>query len=310
MSQSMKEKFNDLFTWDLFLQTLKSGIVIGAGSIIVAAGFSLFQIPFNLAAGGITGLSLVIGKYIPLSIGLLYILMNIPLMMLGYRQLGGWLFLIRTVFSVVTFSVTSDAMTYWMPKVLAEYPVTHDMLVSAIYAGLISGIGSGIIYRAGGTIGGTSIISRVVQRKTGIPLSQVYLYVDGSIILAAAFTFGWEIALHAVLVVLIAGMASDFALEGPSVVRTASIIVDDPYELTRALMLRLNRGVTLWEITGGYTGQKRSMVFCTVNRSQIGDLKQVVSEVAPQAFMVIGDAYQAVGLGFRPMTRAKRIRRQ
>lgn len=306
MPEKWSDRIGNLFNRERLLPLIISAMAIVAGSVTVALGFSLFQIPFNLAAGGITGLSIIIGKFVPLSVGVLYIVMNIPLMVLGFRQLGGWVFLIRTVFSVIIFSVTSDALTYWMPKLLETYPLTHDMLLSSIYAGLTTGIGSGIIYRAGGTIGGTSIVSRILQRKTGIPLSQVYLYVDGTIILAAAFTFGWEIALHAVLVVLIAGMASDFALEGPSVVRTASIITDDPDELTQALMHRLNRGVSLWEITGGYTGRKRFMVFCTVNRSQIGDLKLVVSEFAPQAFMVIGDAYQAIGLGFRPMGKSRR----
>ena len=163
-----------------------------------------------------------------------------------------------------------------MPKALSDYPLTSDMLLSSIYAGLITGIGSGMIYRTGSTIGGTSIISRIIQRKTGIPLSQLYLFVDGGIILVSVFTFGWEIALHAILVLMLAGMASDFALEGPSVVRTASIITDYPHEMADALMARLNRGVSIWEITGGYTGKKRAMVFCTVNRAQIFELKQVV----------------------------------
>jgi uncharacterized membrane-anchored protein YitT (DUF2179 family) len=184
---------------------------------------------------------------------------------------------------------------------LAQFPMTENMLLGAIYAGLITGIGSGIIYRAGGTIGGTSIISRIVQRKSGIPLSQIYLMVDGTIIFIAGFTFGWEIALHAVLLVLISGMASDFALEGPSVVRTASIITDRPQELAAALMARLHRGVSIWEVTGGYTGRKRSMVFCTINRAQIHELRQAVAEETPEAFMVIGDAHQALGLGFRPL---------
>jgi uncharacterized membrane-anchored protein YitT (DUF2179 family) len=129
--------------------------------------------------------------------------------------------------------------------------------------------------------------------------------VDGSIILIAVFTFGWEIALHAALLVLISGMASDFALEGPSVVRTASIVTDRPQELASVLMARLQRGVSIWEVTGGYTGRKRAMVFCTVNRAQIHELRQVVAEATPEAFMVIGDAHQALGIGFRPL-RGKR----
>jgi uncharacterized membrane-anchored protein YitT (DUF2179 family) len=209
--------------------------------------------------------------------------------------------LVRTILSVFIFSVTTDALNHIMPNILPEFPMTADMLLGSIYAGLITGIGSGLIYRAGGTIGGTSIISRIIQRKTGRPLSQIYLFVDGVIILTSAFTFGWEIALHAILVLLICGMASDFALEGPSVVRTASIVTDRPQELTAALLNRLHRGVSIWEITGGYTGKKRTMVYCTVNRAQIFELRQVVSEVVPDAFMVIGNAQQAIGAGFCPM---------
>jgi uncharacterized membrane-anchored protein YitT (DUF2179 family) len=194
-----------------------------------------------------------------------------------------------------------------MPRILANFPMTSDMLLSSIYAGLITGIGSGLIYRAGGTIGGTSVITRIIQRKTGIPLSQLYLIVDGTIILLAVFTFGWEIALHAILVLMIGGIASDFALEGPSVVRTASIVTDQPRELADELMGRLHRGVSIWEITGGYTGQKRSMVFCTVNRAQIFELKQVVSDVNPDAFVVIGNAQQALGTGFQHVKRRKAI---
>lgn len=274
-------------------------LTLSLGAIIVALGFSMFQVPFNLAAGGITGVVIIIRKFFELPSGVLTLILNIPMMFIGYLYLGRWHFLIRTLYSVVVFSVATDFFAFVMPKLLAEFPITPNMLLGSIYAGLITGIGSGLIYRAGGTVGGTSIISRIVQRKTGIPLSQVYLIVDGAVILVAAFIFSWDIALHAILVLMIAGIASDFALEGPSVVRTASIVTDHPDKMAKALMSRLHRGVSLWEITGGYTGKKRSMIFCTLNRAQIFELKQVVSEVNPDAFVVIGVAQQALGIGFR-----------
>jgi uncharacterized membrane-anchored protein YitT (DUF2179 family) len=284
---------------DQIFQGLKTITTISLGAIIVAVGFSLFQVPYNLAAGGITGVVIIVRNFVELPGGTLYMVLNVPLMIIGYRYLGRWLFLFRTLLSVFVFSVAADFFAYTMPRILPEYPMTDDMLLASVYAGLITGIGSGLIYRAGGTIGGTSIISRIIQRKTGVPLSQLYLLVDGVIILVAVFTFGWEIALHAILVLMIGGIASDFALEGPSVVRTASIVTDHPRELADALMDRLRRGVSIWEITGGYTGKKRAMVFCTVNRAQIFELKQVVSDVNPDAFVVIGNAQQALGVGFR-----------
>jgi len=293
---------------DQIYPALKTMFTISLGAVIVALGFSLFQVPYNLAAGGITGVVIIVRNFVDLPGGTLYLAMNIPLLAVGYRYLGRWLFLFRTLLSVLVFSAATDFFAHVMPGILAAYPITSDMLLGAIYAGLVTGIGSGLIYRAGGTIGGTSIISRIIQRKTGMPLSQLYLMVDGAIILVAGFVFGWEIALHAILVLMIGGIASDFALEGPSVVRTASIVTEQPQELARALMEQLHRGVSIWEITGGYTGQKRAMVFCTVNRAQIFELKQVVSEITPEAFVVIGNAQQALGVGFQHLKPRKKVR--
>ena len=290
---------------DQILAVIKTAFTMSLGAVIFAFGFSLFQVPYNLASGGITGIAIIVRNFVDLPAGAVYLVLNIPLLAIGFRFLGRWQFLIRTILAVLVFSAATEFFSYSMPKILLTYPLTSDMLLSAIYAGLVTGIGSGLVYRAGGTIGGTSIISRIIQRRTGRPLSQIYLTVDGAIILVAVFTFGWEIALHAILVLMIAGIASDFALEGPSVVRTASIVTDQPREMAEALMAQLHRGASIWEITGAYTGRKRSMVFCTVNRSQIFELKQVVSDVNPDAFVVIGNAQQALGAGFQRVNGSK-----
>ena len=303
MSKSRFSKIREALELEQMVFLLKTLVSIVGGAGTVALGFSLFQMPYNLAAGGITGVSIIIRHFTGMPAGLLYLVLNVPLLFIGFRHLGRWQFLIRTIISVFVFSAATDLFNHYMPIILTKYPITSDMLLGSIYAGLITGIGTGLIYRTGGTIGGTSIISRIIQRRTGRPLSQIYLFVDGLIILTSAFTFGWEIALHAILVLLICGMAADFALEGPSVVRTASIITDRAQELTSALLNRLHRGVSIWEITGGYTGKKRAMVYCTVNRMQIFELKQVVGDIDPDAFVVIGNAQQAIGIGFCPMKR-------
>jgi uncharacterized membrane-anchored protein YitT (DUF2179 family) len=273
-------------------------IMVLIGTLFVALGYSLFQVPFNLAAGGVGGLSIIINALTGLPAGVTYLLLNIPLLIIGFVSLGRWRFLGYTIVSVFVFSFAVDFFSFYLPGVLEEFPITDDMLLSAVYAGIISGIGNGFVYRAGGTMGGTNVIGRLIQRRTGIPLSQSYLYADGLIILLAGLVFGWEIALHAFLTLFIMGMASDFVLEGPSMVRNVTIITNYPEELTQALMVGLRQGASHWYITGSYTGKPRAMVMCTVYRSQVNDLKHIVANMDPDAFLVIGQSHQALGGGF------------
>ncbi len=185
-----------------------------------------------------------------------------------------------------------------------EYPITDNILLAAIYAGLIGGIGGGLIYAAGATMGGTGIIGRIIQMRTGVPLSQIYLFVDGGIIIAAGLIFGWNIALYSMLTLLLNGLATDYVLEGPSRARTAFIVTTRPNEMIAALDLHLGRGSSHWEILGGYTGEPRTMVLCTIYRPQVNDLKRIVGEVDEHAFVTIGIAQQALGEGFTDLRRA------
>jgi len=271
------------------------------GALIAALGYSMFQIPFQIVAGGVSGLGIIINHFTGLPEGVLFLLLNIPIMIVGYFHLGRWRFLLYTAIAVVTFSVAADVFTYWLPRLLPENRITNDMLLSGIYAGLVFGLGTGLIIRANGTIGGTTVIARIFQIKTGVPLSQIYLYTDGLIIFASGLIFGWEPALIALLTLFIGGMTNDYIIEGPSFVRTAMIVTNYPEDVSRALMIGLNKGVSHWEIVGSYTGQKRSMVFCILYRSQVQELKQIVAAVDEQAVVVIEQAHQALGSGFHAL---------
>lgn len=278
--------------------TLRRGAFLVIGAVIAALGYAIFQVPFNLAAGGVSGIGIIINHFTGWPVGTMFLIMNIPLMFLGFYYLGRWKFVGYTLVAVIAFSVASDAFIYWLPKVMEEYPVTDDMLLSAIYAGIIFGIGSGIIFRMDGTIGGTNVTGRIIQIKTGLPLSQAYIYTDGAIILVAGVIFGWESALHAMLTLFFAGLATDFVIEGPSVIRTATIVTDRPEDVTKALIYGLKRGASEWSVTGSYTKKNHSMVFCTIYRSQVNELKQLIGTVDENAFVVIGKGHQALGLGF------------
>ncbi|NOK70703.1 MAG: putative membrane-anchored protein YitT, contains DUF161 and DUF2179 domains [Chloroflexi bacterium AL-W] len=276
-------------------QWIQRYILLTIGSVLFALAYSLFQIPFNIVSGGLAGIGIIVNYQFQVPVGMFIFLLNMPLLLIGYRYLGGWRFVIATLYTIFMFSFAIDILTAYP---LVSEPITSDLLLCAIYAGVLGGIGGGLIYRAGGNPGGTAILGRIIERQTGLPLSQVYLYIDGTIILAGGLVFGWEMVLLGLLVVFIGGLATDFALEGVSTVRTATIVTDKPEQLSQALMVGLQKGVSHWSITGGYSGQTHTMLFCTVQRPQVNDLKHIVAMVDPNAFLVVGNAYQALGSQF------------
>lgn len=283
--------------------------VVAVGALLCALAYALFQVPFKIAAGGISGIGIIVNHYTGWSVGLLFLLMNIPLLFIGFRYLGGKRFLVSTVFSVFLFSIGADLFTHYLPLWLERFPLSDDALLNAIYAGMIYGVGSGLIYRAGGTMGGTSVPARIIQKFTGFALSQSYLFTDLGIIVAAGFVFSWEQSMLALLTLILGGIVGDFVLEGSSQVRTAMIVTEKPGILSRALMQELRRGVSSWPITGAYTETTHTMIYCSVRRSQIYDLRYVVSQVDPDAFLVVGMAQSAWGgTGFNRLKRQEEER--
>jgi uncharacterized membrane-anchored protein YitT (DUF2179 family) len=275
-----------------------------AGACLAAFAYAMFQVPFNIVAGGVSGISIIVNYFVGWPVGLLFWLLNLPLLVLGFFYLGRWGFVLRTLVAATIFSIATDLFLAYMPQWISQYPLTDDLLLNTIYGGIVGGIGGGLIYRAGGTMGGTGIIGRIIQKKTGQPLSQVYFYTDGLIILLAGLLFGWNIALYGFLMLFLNGLASDYTLEGPSSARTATIITNHPQLVTDGLIAHLNRGVSFWEVTGGFTGQKRYLVLCTITRPQVGEIKQLVAKADPQAFVTIGVSHEAMGAGFTPMPAA------
>jgi hypothetical protein len=138
-------------------------------------------------------------------------------------------------------------------------------------------------------------------RQAGIPLSQAYLYTDGGIILVAALVFNWEAGLYALITLFIWGVVADYVLEGPGVIRTATIITDRGEFVAGAIIKHLGYGVTAWRGEGKYTHQMHDVLFATINRSQVGELRHVVAAADPDAFLVIGQGHQALGHSFRPL---------
>jgi uncharacterized membrane-anchored protein YitT (DUF2179 family) len=273
------------FLWRLFLITV--------GSLIGAAAVAVFLEPAQVAPAGVTGVALIMSIKLGTPIGIVVLLANIPIQLYAFRALGGWQVVAWTIYVLVLYSFAIDILS---PLV---QPISSDRLLNTIFGGIVGGIGSGFVYRLGANFGGTSTLARIFQERLGLPLSSTYLYANLATVVLAGLVLGWEGALYALVSLVIEGAASDYILEGPSVIRTAVIITVQPEIVAARILNELGRGVTGWEVTGMYTGTQRTLLYVTVARFQIESLRQLVSETDPQAFIVIGQGHVAYGEGFR-----------
>ncbi len=269
--------------------------LLTVGAVAMIYSYRTFMLPFGIAGGGVGGLGLVVNEWTGFPPGLAMLVANLPVLFLGYRKLGGPQFLVRTAYVVVLYNLGVDVIGDIFPDRISD-----DLLLIALFGGVLSGLGGGLVYRAGGTAAGTGVISRVVQIRTGIPVSQLYLVIDGSILTLQGLTFGWEKALYGVILLFVAGLALDYVLEGPSVVRTVTVVTDQAEELADSVFATMNVGVTGWRATGMYTDEERGVLFCTISRSEAHRLVDAVRAVDPDAFTVIGVGHQRRGGLVRP----------
>jgi uncharacterized membrane-anchored protein YitT (DUF2179 family) len=281
------------FSW----QTLKDYLLILAGSALQAFSLRVFLVPSQLASGGISGLSQIINHYTGWPIGLMVFLGNLPLLILGWRFLGGPRFALRTAFTVITFSLFVDLPLPFLPL----DGLTDDLILAALYGGVVSGIGFGLVYRGRGTSGGTDIIARVLSHWRDMPVSQSYLFTDAVVMLLAGLTFSWEKALYALVRIYVSGVAAETVSQGSNVVRTAMIVTQQPAKLKEQILYGLGRGVTIISGRGGYTDKEQQLLYCVVTRAEVPRLKAIVGETDPHSFMVIGVAHEALGEGFESL---------
>jgi uncharacterized membrane-anchored protein YitT (DUF2179 family) len=261
------------------------------GTLLMVLSLTVFLAPAEIAPGGVSGTAVILNAVFGWPIGWVMLLLNIPLLALGFRFLGRFSFLVRTAYVAGLYSLGAQVFT----EVLRVSPITDNALLNALYGGVIGGVGSGLIYRGRASVAGTGILARIVQLKTGMPVSQVFLLTDGGVILAAGLVLGWEQGLYSLLALFVWGLATDYVLEGPSVVRTAFIVTDHADAVAAAVMAELGIGVTAWGAEGKFTQAEHTVLFCTVSRPDVDTLRAAVGRVDPAAFLVIGHGHQATG---------------
>lgn len=284
---------------------LKDYLLIILASLIQAASLWIFFVPANLASGGVSGISQLINHFTGWPIGLMVLIGNVPLFLLGWRFLGGRRFAMRTAAAIITYSLLTDllmkipAFVHYSDILIND--LKGDIFLNSLYGAIISGIGFGLVYRARGTSGGSDILARILNKWRGVSMTQSYLMVDTAVILSAGFIFGWKAALYAMITLYVSGLVSETVLEGGGTVRTAMIITNRPEDVSARVIENLERGVTYLEGRGAYTGNSRPVLYCVVSRAEVSTLKTIVHEIDPDAFMVIGVAHEALGEGFMPL---------
>lgn len=273
--------------------------LIVLGSLVFALGVDCFEIPYGLAAGGVTGLATVFsaiaesaGFHLP--VGMQTIVMNVALMALVVRS-GDRGYIARTVAGIVACGVLTDALVPLLPVVGSE----QDLLLCALWGGVVTGVGLGLVFRTGGNTGGTDIVAQIISRRLGVPVGTAVIVVDGVIIAFSATVFSVEQALYAAVAMFISGKVIDAVVDGPRSARAAYIISERHERIANEILYTLNRGCTELQARGVWSGNPRPVLMCVLGRSESMRLKQIVAGIDPEAIVVISEVHEVFGEGFR-----------
>lgn len=264
------------------------------GSLMVAAGTNLFLVPNKVVSGGVTGIAIISHFTLGTPVGVVVLGLNVPLLWLGWRYVGGLRFFLRTVVSVFVMSVAIDLTASLL------VPPTTDRLLVICYGGLLDGLGMGLVFRGRGTTGGTDVIARLLHRAVGVGIGQALLGINVVIFAAAAFIFGAEPVMVGLALAFVSARVVDLVQAGFSAARAALVISGRCAEVREAVLKRLGRGVTVLHGEGGFTGERRPVLYVVVAAHEVGRLKRLVAEVDPSAFVAITPAQEVLGEGFAP----------
>ncbi|AIE59314.1 YitT family protein [Bacillus methanolicus] len=275
----------------VWLQT-KKAIVVLFGALLNAIGMNFFLIPANVYASGFAGVaqlvSKIVGEYTPFSIstGILLFLLNIPVTILGWKKVGKSF----TLFSFI--SVLS--MSFFLEAVPVKQ-LSNDILLNAVFGGVIAAIGVGITLKWGASTGGLDIVAMVLSRKKDRPVGIYFFTLNAVIIITAGYLYGWEKALYT-LVTLYASTRVIDAIHTRHEKLTAMIITKKPDELKKAIHKKLVRGITRVPAKGAYTNEKKEMMIIVITRYELFDLERIINEVDPKAFTNIVQTTEILGL--------------
>lgn len=268
------------------------------GTFSMALGYALFIGPYKIVPGGIYGIAIVLHHTFDLPMGLTALAFNIPLTIIGVKVLGPR-FGLKTVFGFVLTAIFIDVISYFSEGAKL---VEGDALLSAVFGGLLIGVGVGFIFKAKATVGGSDVIAMILSKYTRLPLSQMMVVVDSTIVLLGLFAFGdWKIPLYSWLVIFVMGKSIDLIIQGINYDKSLFIVSEKCSEIREMLIKNMRRGGTILRANGMYNMEERNVIFTNVNRREVEILKDYIKHIDPKAFVTVINANEIFGQGFKSL---------
>lgn len=265
--------------------------MIIVGAFIMGFAIKNMYDPVNLVTGGVSGVAIIMKELVHVPLWVTNTVLNIPLFLAAWK-IKGWGFIKRTAVATVALSVS----LYVIPETQI---LMDDIFLAALFGGIISGIGTGLVFMFSATTGGTDMLAALIQRKLRqYSIAQIMQVLDGMVVLAGAAVFGVQYALYALIAIFCVSKISDGILDGMKFSKQAFIISDHYQEIANAIMTRMERGVTSLDGNGMYSGQERKILFCVVAPKEIVKIREIVREFDPGAFVIVSDVREVFGEGF------------
>lgn len=261
------------------------------GTILVSIGLEIFLVPNHIIDGGIVGISIILSHLSGFPIGIFLIVLNLPFVLLGYKQIGKT-FAISTTFSVILMSIGTTLLH-------PVQAITIDPLLAAVFGGIILGIGVGLVIRSGGSLDGTEIIAILFTKKTPFSVGEIVMFFNFFILGSAGFVFGWDRAMYSLIAYFIAFKMIDITIEGLDQSKSVWIISDEYVKIGDSITSRLGRGVTYLKGEGAFTGDEKKVIFSVITRLEEAKLKSIVDDLDPKAFLAIGNIHDVKGGRFK-----------
>jgi len=263
---------------------------IVVGSFIIAFAFQVFFLPNNTISGGVSSLSIILFDIFGFEPAYIQYAFNIPLLIISYVFLGKDVF-VKSILGSLLFPLFTDLIS-------GLEPWTTTPMLGALFGGVLTGVGVGIVFRAKGSTGGTSVITQLLEKYTDMTMGTATLFADGSIILIGFFVFDVEAIMYGIIALVVISYFVDTVLVGNRTQKTVLIISDNPQDIRREVVENFDRGITQLDVRGGYQNEKKEMLMVVIQDREITALREMILQLDEDAFVVVMSASEVMGRGF------------
>lgn len=274
----------------------KEYIIVTIGVVILAIAIKFFLVPNKIAAGGVTGISIIINYLVPsISVGLIMLILNIILFIVAFIVIGGK-FGAKTIYA----SLSLSGLISILDKIISpDVAITHDLLLASIFGTFLTGIGMGLVFNQNASTGGTDILAKILNKFVHLDIGKSLLAVDFIIALAAGVAFSPELGMYGLLAVILNGFMIDMVIEGMNSCKKVIVMSSKNDVISKYVIEDLDRGCTIFEGKGAYSGNNINVLYTVLDRKQFVKLRNYIKEIDRNAFITVSEAHEVLGEGFR-----------